>query len=231
MTLTLQKEVVSIVLITGILCILCVIVGNQIKKSNPLEKPKGIVFLGVSFVSKMESNVETIINKKYAKRLGPYVASLAAYLLVSNISGLFGFHAPTANYSVTLTLAFITWIMVQVVSIKENGLKSYLHGFIEPFAFLLIPNIFGRLAPLISMSLRLFGNILSGTIILTLVYSFTSYISSLLLGVFHLEMFNFIGPLITPVLHGYFDLFSGFIQTIIFITLTMVFISNELPNE
>ena len=92
----------------------------------------------------------------------------------------------------------------------------------------IIPNIFGKIGPLISMSLRLFGNILSGTIIMTMVYAFGSWLSSL---VPFIGQFNFIGPIIAPVLHAYFDVFSGFIQMFIFITLTQVYIGNELPIE
>lgn len=184
-------------------------------------------------VELIDNTVTNTVDKKHAKRLAPYIGTIAIYIFVSNISGLFGLFSPTQNYSVTLSLALITWIMIQYTSIKENGLKAYLHGYIEPFAFLIIPNFFGRIAPLISMSLRLFGNILSGAIIMSLVYSFTGFISSSIVGLFAsgAGVFNFIGPFVAPVLHAYFDVFSGFIQMFIFITLTMVFIGNELPQE
>lgn len=67
-----------------------------------------------------------------------------------------------------------------------------------------------------------------------LIYSFTAWCSSALVGLLlpNAEfVFNFVGPILAPVLHAYFDVFAGFIQTLIFVTLTMVFIGNELTDE
>lgn len=231
--LTIQKEVPVIILITAILIYLSIRVGKKIKATDPLEKPRGSVMIACWLVEAIDKNVETMVAKRYVKWLSPYIGSIAIYIFVSNISGLLGIYPPTKNYSVTLTLALISWVMIQGIAIKETGVKAYLHGYIEPFSFLLIPNFFGRVAPLISLSLRLFGNILSGAIIMSLLYSFTAYLSGALFSLFGLDLgvINFIGPIVAPVLHAYFDLFAGFIQMFIFITLTMVFIGNELPQE
>lgn len=231
--LTLQKEVPVIIAMVAGISIACVIIGNKIKNTDPFEKPKGIVMMACWLVEIIDNNVSNIVDKKHVKRLAPYIGTIAIFIFLSNISGLFGIFTPTQNYSVTLTLALITWIMIQYTCIKENGVGSYFHGYIEPFAVLLIPNIFGRIAPLISMSLRLFGNVLSGAIIMSLVYTFTGFLSSTIIGLFagSAGILNFLGPLLAPALHAYFDVFSGFIQMFIFITLTMVFIGNELPQE
>lgn len=232
-TFTLQKEVLSIIGLTALIAICCIVIGGKIKKSNPLEKPKGIVLLALWLVEIIDNNVLGVVDRAHVKKLGPYIGTIAIYIFLSNISGLFAINTPTQNYSVTLTLALITWIMVQYTSISENGIKAYLHSFFEPFFFLFIPNVFGKIAPLVSMSLRLFGNMLSGAIIMSLVYSFTGFISSSIIGLFTSSgsIFNFIGPVVAPVLHAYFDVFSGFIQMFIFITLTMVFVGNELPTK
>ena len=68
---------------------------------------------------------------------------------------------------------------------------------------------------------------------MSLIYSFTEWCSNALAGLFTASgsIFNFVGPVLAPVLHAYFDVFSGFIQTLIFITLTMVFIGNELTDD
>jgi len=117
--------------------------------------------------------------------------------------------------------------LIQSTKIRTNGIKGYLHGFIEPFPPFIIMNFFGTIAPLVSMSLRLFGNITSGSIIMTLFYTFTGFLSGLvpLIG-----GFDFIGVAVAPILHAYFDVFAGFIQTYIFIMLTTIFIGNELPQ-
>lgn len=223
-----QVEVITIVAITAFLCALSIVVGKKIEATSAEEKPKGLVLLSCWFVEIIDNNVLSVCNEKYKKHLSPYIGSIALFIFFSNIIGLLALPSPTSNYSVTLSLALITWITIQTVSIRENGIGSYLHGFIEPIVPFIIPNFFGKIAPLISMSFRLFGNVLSGSIIMSLLYSFTLYLSQLLFGP---TSFNVFGPIIAPVLHAYFDIFSGFIQTFIFITLTMVFIGNEIPQE
>jgi F-type H+-transporting ATPase subunit a len=150
------------------------------------------------------------------------------FLLFSNISGLFGLAQPTANYSVTLTLALISFILIQRAVFKTNGFVKYFTRFFEPYPVFFIMNFFGAVAPLVSMSLRLFGNITGGTIIMLLFYTFTGYIAGLIPVI---GQFDFIGPLIAPFFHAYFDLFVGFIQMYVFISLTTVFVANELPSE
>lgn len=228
MTITIQPEVFYIVLITACLCVFCVMCSKAIKKMEYLEKPKGLGHIAIMIVETIDNMVADNINKKKSLTLAPYIGTLAMYLLVCNLIGLLGLTQPTGNYSVTLALAIISIILRERESIKTNGIKNYLHQFIEPFFPFIIPNIFGKIGPLISMSLRLFGNILSGSIIMTLVYAFCSWLSSL---VPIIGAFNFIGPLFAPVLHAYFDVLSGCIQMFIFITLTQVYIGNELPLE
>ncbi len=232
-TLVLQQEVPVIIGLTLLLCGLAVWIGKKIRTSDPLQKPQGIILGACWLVETVDNMIKDIINERYARRLAPYIGTIALFIFLSNIIGLFGLYAPTQNFSVTLVLAIITWTMIQYTSIKENGVKTYLKGYLEPFAFLLIPNILGRLSPMISLSLRLFGNVLSGTLIMSLMYSFTNYLSGAILSLISLSglNINFIGPMITPIFHAYFDVFVGFIQMFIFITLTVVFIGNELPQE
>jgi F-type H+-transporting ATPase subunit a len=225
---SLQIEVFSIIIITSILLLFLFIIGNAIKKSDPLAKPKGFVLIGMIFYQMMSNLTKDNMGAKAAVKFAPYIASIALYMAVSNLLGLLGFNQPTGNYSVTFALALITFVLVQYTKIKVNGVGGYAKGFFEPFPPFVIMNVFGTFAPLISMSLRLFGNITSGSTIMMLVYLFTEWLSSfvpLIGGI------NFIGIVVAPALHAYFDVFSGLIQTYIFIMLTTIFIGNELPQE
>ena len=233
MHLEIQSDVFVIIGLTALLCIAAIWLSKVIDKSNPLEKPKGIVLLILWLCTWIDGQVKDNVGTKISKSLSPYVITIAVYIFISNILGLFGWANPTANYSVTLTLTIITWTLQQIASLKGGGFKAYMHAFIEPIPVFLPMNIFGKFSSLLSMSLRLFGNILCGSIIMQLVYSFTQYLSNAIVGLFisNASVFNFIGPLLAPVLHAYFDVFAGAIQTLIFITLTMVFIGNELPDD
>jgi F-type H+-transporting ATPase subunit a len=66
-----------------------------------------------------------------------------------------------------------------------------------------------------------------------LIYSASQLLSNAIAGLLGAEgsVFNFMAPVLTPILHAYFDLFAGFIQTLVFVTLTMVLIGNDMPDE
>ena len=229
--ITIQKEILSLIIVAAFIIAMCFVINRALKKADPLARPKGLVLLAIWFVDLIDNQVLTIVQKRFVKNLGPYIGTLCVFLFLSNILGLFGFNPPTMNYSVTLTMALITWIMIQFNAIRDNGIGSYIHGFFEPIVPFVIPNIFGKVAPLISMSIRLFGNILSGSIIMSVIYSGCLFLSNLILGFFGLSGFNFVAVIMAPFFHAYFDVFAGFIQMFIFISLTMVFISNELKEE
>jgi F-type H+-transporting ATPase subunit a len=225
---TVQVEVFSILIVSSGLMIFFLIASKAFKKVDPFEKPKGIVLFCTILVGFFDQLTIDNMGKKAARIYAPYIGALALFLVVSNLSGLFGLAPPTANYSVTLTLALISFVLIQSTVYKVGGLKNFFHRFIEPFPPFIIMNLFGTIAPLVSMSLRLFGNITSGTILMTLFYTFTGFIS----GMFPvIGKIDFIGITIGPFLHAYFDVFVGFIQTYIFIMLTTIFIGNEIPQD
>ena len=84
-TITIQKEVPYIIGIVTLLCIACVIIGNKIKKTNPLEKPKGLVMMACWLVELIDNTVTNTVDKKHAKRLAPYIGTIAIYIFVSKI--------------------------------------------------------------------------------------------------------------------------------------------------
>ncbi len=229
MTITIQAHVFSILIITAILAIILVILNRALVKFDPYDEPKGLVLLALSAVEMVDNSVRSDVNDHIFEYLGPYVGYLWGYIFLSSISGLFGNQAvPTGNFSVTLTLAIITITMVEYNSIKYNGIKSYVGGLFEPIFLFLPMNIIGKISPIISLSMRLFANVMAGSIIMTLFYTFTSYVSSLipLIG-----SFDIVGVLVAPILHSYFDLISSLLQTFIFTSLTIIFIGKELPEK
>ncbi len=224
----LQVELVSILIVLGVIFTFLILINREITKADPLAKPSKFLTLGLVYYKIFKGLVNDNMGKRANPNYEPYIAAIAMYLFFSNILGLFALPSPTANYSVTLTMALITFVLIQYTKIKTNTFKGYLLGFFQPFPPFVIMNIFGLVAPLISMSLRLFGNITSGSVLMMLFYTFTQWLSSLILPFFN---FNFIGILTAPFLHLYFDLFAGLIQTYIFISLTTIFIGIELPQD
>ena len=223
----LQVEVYSILIITIGLSIAFYVGGKRLNNLPLTEKPRGGVLKAILYVKTISDFTIQNMGEKHGRRMAAYIGSVFIYILVANMFGLTGLAAPTSNYSVTLVLAIITFLLIQHAKIDANGVKGYVKGFFETFFPFVIPNFFGTVAPLISLSLRLFGNVLSGTVIMTLLYTFTGWISSFIPGI---GGFNFFGVIVAPVLHLYFDMFSAFLQAFIFISLTSILIAVEYQD-
>jgi F-type H+-transporting ATPase subunit a len=142
------------------------------------------------------------------------VGSLAFFILFSNLSGLIpGFMPPTDNLNTTLACALVVFVMTHVYGLKEHGV-AYLKHFAGPFwwlAWLMIPiEIISHCARPMSLSLRLFGNIMGDHKV----------------G----AIFFILAPLVVPVLTSVLGLFVSFVQTFVFILLTMVYISGAIEH-
>lgn len=218
--IVIQPELVFSLIIMTILSIFFVLVGRKVKVADPTKRPKGVVLVCETGVKMIQDYMETLMPSKFSKNYYPYFAMMFIYIFISNISGLFGFEAPTSNYSITLAITIITFTLIQYNALKTKGVFTYIKDIIWPPT-----NILGTLAPLISLSMRLFGNIVAGSILLSLIYSFTGYLSEYVIN------FNFLGPLIAPIFHAYFDVFAGFIQTLVFVTLSSILIALEVNED
>ena len=215
--IVIQPELVySLIIMLG-MTIFFVYAGNKVKKANPMEKPKGVVLFVETLIHMVDNYMSSIMPSKFAKNYYPYFAMMFVYLIFANLSGLIGFESPTSNYSITLAITLITFTLIQWNAFKKKGGLMYFKELVWPPT-----NLLGAVSPLISLSMRLFGNILSGSILMGLVYSFTGWLSGLIS-----VPVNIFGPVIAPVLHAYFDIFSGCIQTLVFVTLSSILISIE----
>ena len=223
-----QSQVFSIVILTSAISLFFIYAGSKVKKANTFDKPKGMVLLAVILVETVNNFIKGILDDEFARKYGAYVGAMMAYILLSNYSSLFALPTPTGNFSVTIALSLIAWFAIQATAIRHYGFKGYISNMFKPFSLFFIINLFSILSPLISLSLRMFGNLVSGTVIMELVYSSTAGLSNLVPVI---GKFNFIGVLVAPVLHAYFDIFVGFMQMFIFSTLVLVFIKNNIPEE
>lgn len=203
-----NETIVNIWFVIIVLSVLAFVVNKKIAKADINQVPTGLLNVVETAVDASNNLVRDTMgghNMKFA----PYIFALMAFLLVANLLGLIGLKPPTSDYSVTLSLALVTFFLTQIFQFRtKKGLIGYLKSFGEPFVLLTPLNIIGELANPVSLSFRLFGNIMSGGIIMALLYSALGYFA----------------PIVTPVLHGYFDVFAGLLQTFIFAMLTMIFI-------
>ncbi|WP_326511677.1 F0F1 ATP synthase subunit A [Clostridium intestinale] len=202
-------------LIVMVISIFIILVSRKIKKVKAGETPGTLVSIMEFFVEKVEDLVRNTMGDN-GVHFAPYIATLLIFLVFANLLGLLGLETPTSNYSVTLALAMITFVMIHFSGIRSAGVKKYLKGFAKPTAVMLPINLISEIATPISMSFRLFGNMLSGTVIIALIFSVLNSISIITV------------PIIGPFINLYFDVFVGLVQTFIFSMLTMVFISNKM---
>lgn len=205
-----SESVVSQWIIIVVLGILFFILGRNLKV-KPDSKRQAAAEWIVSFFS---GYVEDSMGPRYKKAYGPYIGSLFCFIILSCLMGLFGLRNPASDLSVTASWAVITFVLVLYNKIKTGGMKGYLKSFIEPMPFMLPFNIIGDFANPVAQALRLFGNNVSGMVIGGLVYFALGGVAAGLLS---------IG--IPAILSLYFDLFSAVIQSYIFITLTMAYVS------
>lgn len=202
------------------LSILAIVAGKKIKATKPEDKPSGLVNILEILVTTIGGLVDQTMGiGKSRDKLKPYILTLSIFLACANLFGLLGLTPPTSDYNVTLGLTLITVAITHYSGLKTNKLGGYIKGYFEPIAVMLPLNIIGAFADPVSLSFRLFGNVLAGGIIMSLIYQGLSLISP------------FIIPFVSPVFHVYFDMWSGLLQTFIFIMISMVFISGNLPEE
>ena len=156
---SLQVELIFSLIIMVVMAIFFIYAGKKFATADPTARPKGVVLVVETGVKMIYDYLKSIMPKKFEKNYYPYFAMLFAYLVIANLSGLLGFEAPTSNYSITLALTTITFCLIQFNAIKKQGLLSYIWGAVWPPT-----NLLSILSPLISLSMRLFGNILIQTL-------------------------------------------------------------------
>lgn len=136
----------------------------------------------------------------------PFLASLFLFIGLSNLLSVVpGFESPTGSLSTTTGLALCVLVAVPYYGIRENGLGRYLINYIKPTPMMLPFNIIGEMSRTLALAVRLFGNIMSG-----------SMIAAILL---------LIAPLIFPVLMQMLGLLTGLVQAYIFAILAAVYIA------
>jgi F-type H+-transporting ATPase subunit a len=155
------------------------IIQDQIREASQQEPQKYLSFIGTLFLFIVFSNIITIIP---------------------------GTSAPTASLSTTAALAACVFVAVPVFGIVSRGVKGYLLQYVKPTPFMLPFNIIGELSRTLALAIRLFGNIMSGTLVVAILLS--------------------LAPLFFPVIMQVLGLLIGFIQAYVFAILALVYIAS-----
>ena len=227
----LSGETISSLILVGVIILLSIYIAIRAHFADPLKKPKGILFLAEVGVNFFDGLVETLMGKRY-RGFGGFIMAVAVYLFLAFIWGLTGLPSPIVYLATPLSLGLVAFVLIHANAVRFNKFR-YFKRYIEPIPVFLPINLISMWAPLLSLTMRLFGNALAGWTVMTLIYSVVGGLGDTVCEAFGqaVPAGTFIAPFVTPVLHAYFDLFSGFIQTTVFLFLSMIFIANEGPDD
>lgn len=216
----------SILVVTILLATICFVYYFKTKNMDVKKYDSKFVILVDAFIDSVKKIVIDNIGHKFIK-FTPYIIFLFGFLLLSNMLALFGLKETTTSYTVPLTLGFVTWFTSILLSIKYqkmNYLKSFLIGakiknkkiyfMINPFG------IIGKITPLISLTFRIWGNIIAGSII----YAVLFWACGSLVGDFpEIGILIVGGIIIMPAMLAYLTLFTGGVQAYVFVLLTVTY--------
>ncbi|HRC81543.1 MAG TPA: FoF1 ATP synthase subunit a [Sedimentibacter sp.] len=140
--------------------------------------------------------------------IAPWYFTVFVYLITCCIFSVFGLRAPSADFATTFALALAGFLLMIILGLKHRK-EQYLKSFFEPNLLFFPLNLIGELSKPISLSFRLFGNMLSGTIILTMYYGLTPLFVQFGIPVF---------------LHAFFDVLFGGIQAYVFVIISLMYV-------
>lgn len=223
-------EIIVGLAIAFVLLVLAIIVGILAKRADPLKPSKGLLKITEWAVEKLDAFTAETMGPGF-ENFGGLLLAIIPFLFLSFTIGITGLPTPMNNLAVPLSLALVTFVLIHFTSIRYTKWR-YFKRFVDPIPVFLPMNLISMWAPLLSMTLRMFGNAVAGWILISLINASLESLSA--------TLFGFMGsgagsiwfvPIVTPVLHAYFDLFSGFVQTLVFVYLTTLFIAQEKPED
>lgn len=219
--------VCSMILLTCIIVFLFVFICSRNMKLRPRGKQNVLEYV-VDFVNNI---IRDNLSEKEISNFGLFALVLFLFIFVANMVGLITkvvvgedvsfWKSPTADPTITLTLAFMMVLLTSYISVKRFGFKKYVQiSYMSPMPGLLPIKVLEEFTNVLTLGLRLYGNIFAGEVLLSLIAK---------LGMLNIVMF----PVAIPIemIWQAFSIFIGGIQAFIFVTLTMVYLSHKITEE
>jgi len=203
--------VISDVVVTSWIVMAIIILWAYLATKNMKSVPTGLQNSAEIVVEVISNFVKGIMGEHHYKAFVPYIGALGLYLALSNtIGALFFMKPPTRDFSIPLTLAVMTIVLVLGASIKYRGFKGWLKSLVQPLWVMLPFNLLEYIIKPLSLCMRLFGNILGAYILM------------------HMLIHLPVAPAIACL---YFDLFDGGLQAFVFVLLTTLYIAEAIEVE
>lgn len=197
-------------IMTVMIIVVLIIFGSLAARKRKLV-PSRVQAVGELIVGAIFGLAYDTLDEKLAKKYAPMVTTLFMFLVLCNWWGIIpGFEEPTKDLNLPLALGLMSFVISHSVGIKSKGIKKYIKGYMDPIPLMAPINIIGELSKVVSMSFRIFGNIMGGSIIMMVI----SYLC--------------LSLVLPPLMNGFFGLFVGTIQAFVFTMLTIVYISVQV---
>lgn len=210
----LTPPVISTLIITGVLCVFFILLSLKLKKLDPMKKTPLWLVPFVMIVNLINTFVKQNIGKRW-KSYAPWFLTLVIFIFFANTSAVFLLENPTGYLLITATLAMCTFIIIQATSFAVNGFVGYFKGLLDPNPIMLPMNLISEISLPISLCLRLFGNVMGGTVI-----------SILIKGALEWWSLPFM-----PVVNLLFDIAFSIIQVAVFVILSIIFTSMKIDDS
>lgn len=210
----LNSAILSTLIIVGVLCVFFIILSFFIKKVDPMKRTPMWLVPFMWLVDLMNGFIKENIGVKW-RIYSPWFLTLVILIFFSNASAVFLLDNPTGYILVTFTLAFCSFLVIQITGITSLGVKGYLKGFLDPTPVMLPMNILSEFTFPLSLCLRLLGNVVSGTAISILIKS----------------CFGWGSIVVMPFINALFDIAFTMIQVAVFVILSIVFTSQKIKDE
>ena len=209
------QTLVSTWIVMALLSGLAIWLGHGLKLENVSKRQAAAEFI----VTRLDQFVHDNMGFHFDQYI-PLIGSIFAW-------------SPTADLNTEAAWAIVVFVLIMYYKIKTNGILSYLKGLLDPIFIMAPINVLSEVSTPVSMAFRHFGNILSGTVISTLLYWALASLSHVLFGwlpgvLGQIQLFQIGIPAFTGL---YFDWFGGCIQAFIFCTLTAIFIKRAAGEE
>lgn len=181
--------------------------------SKGLERSRWQNFLEI-IVTGIETQIKDVGLREPRKYIG-FLGTIFLFVGLASVCTIFpGYEPPTGSLSTTLALAFSVFVAVPLFGIEEKGIANYLRSYIKPTIIMLPFNILSEMSRTAALAVRLFGNMMSGTMILGILLSIT--------------------PFLFPIVMSALGLLTGMVQAYIFSILAAVYIAaatrRDLPE-
>ncbi len=205
---TLSATIVFAWVVMALLVALAVLATRRLSTTTPVSRRQALLEMLITY---MRSQIREITGQDPDRYL-PFVGSLFLFISISNLLEIVpGYRAPTGSINTTAALALVVFFAVPVFGIAEQGPIQYLRHYLQPTPLMLPFNIIGELSRTLALAVRLFGNIMSGSLVVAVLVA--------------------IVPIFIPIVMEALGLLIGQVQAYIFAILATVYIGAATRGE